>query len=844
MIKILWQKYWLRRTFISLVVVLILLTALPFVIQLVAVSQIKKLGADKVEISNIDLNLFSGRFKLEQLEIQNKNNPPLKIPLISVDLAMMELFQSRIVVEDVEFKGLEILVERDQNNEIIFNGISLPKSKLKAEPVAAEKQSTELPKFALLNARISDSKVDYKEPGFSTQIEDFNLIISNLISWQPESKTDIKLNAKINDAPLEIDSQLQAFAESPSIIAEVSLQQLALKTFQKFSDPYIQQLEAKISLDSRIEARLGDKVQVSATSELNIEQLKFDYEALQPSTQLIQFKGDVSFDEGSNQTSLQGDLNIGQLKFDYKMLQHSTQSIQFKGTGSFDGGTNEINLNGGLNIDQSKSTIDEDFQLLVFDRLAVKDIQFSGDELGISKVDLVDFDFSHNKDQKSLTQWKNLSLNNVRFELENNNLKIEKVELAKPQATITITKEGTLEELDQLLLQLAKLKNKEKGNKDKSVSDDSVDSAPFKFLLNKLMLTEAGKIHFRDHKIQPNYDSEFVIDQLTLGPIGPEQVSDINILLKQGEFSSIDVSGSGLLLKPEQQMDLTTKITRLELPQISSYSTKAIGYGLKSGVLDSEIQLKLDHDKIDSNVKFELDHLDIVETDKKTAEQMASAAGMSINLAISTLKDDNQIIELELPIQGDIHEPDFDLTKVFNKALGIAMKSASFSYLKHILQPFGTLLTVYDLVDDVANRVSLAPVIFEANSLNLKPDQKDLFDKIQTLMNERPELKLKTCGISNLLDQQSRQTALTEKEKKLQVEKLKKAGKDSATTKIIITIDQKEVQSQLLQLADKRSEKIKSKLVKQQGIDADRILGCLSEIKTGKDDLAAVILTI
>ena len=222
---------------------------------------------------------------------------------------------------------------------------------------------------------------------------------------------------------------------------------------------------------------------------------------------------------------------------------------------------------------------------------------------------------------------------------------------------------------------------------------------------------------------------------------------------------------------------------------------------------------------------------------------------MSIDLALSTLKDSNNIIELEIPISGNIDQPDFDLSLIINKAMGNAMQSASLSYLKHALQPFGSLLTLYKLAKAASNHISLAPVLFVANSLEFKEQQQDLLEKVTKVLQERPNIKIKTCAISANQDQVAIKELLTEEEtsrlkQKFSQDKSKDAQEKLKTALSQIVIDDKVVTQKMLDLANQRSAKVKAYFVEISKLESSRILNCLSSIKTDEKSNPLVELLI
>jgi hypothetical protein len=118
---------------------------------------------------------------------------------------------------------------------------------------------------------------------------------------------------------------------------------------------------------------------------------------------------------------------------------------------------------------------------------------------------------------------------------------------------------------------------------------------------------------------------------------------------------------------------------------------------------------------------------------------------------LKLLRDKDGTVRLEVPVEGDITSPRFELAGVINKALGRAVRKTAIAYLKYTLQPYGTYLTVANLaryLGKAAFGVRLDPVFFEPDETGLDEKDLDYLDHVATLMKEKPEVEVKVCGFS------------------------------------------------------------------------------------------------
>jgi outer membrane protein OmpA-like peptidoglycan-associated protein len=184
--------------------------------------------------------------------------------------------------------------------------------------------------------------------------------------------------------------------------------------------------------------------------------------------------------------------------------------------------------------------------------------------------------------------------------------------------------------------------------------------------------------------------------------------------------------------------------------------------------------------------------------------------------ALSFLEDDNDEIGLNIEIQGNINNPEFDIQDVINQALGKAMKYAALQYLKYTLQPFGTYIALAEVAVKAGKeiaRVRLDPVQFTPGSSDLNETANEYLKRVAEILANRPSLRMEICGKAVESDRISLKKPLQGKDREA-------AEKETAAPS----------EQDLLNLAKTRAEVIKSSLVSQYKISHERMYLCLPEI--------------
>ncbi len=804
-----WNTRWLRRLVISAVSLFIILLLIPVGIQLGIAYVLKDQGASEAHVEDINLNLFSGSFELTGLSMQVAENDSAQIGHIYANINMLDLISSRVVLDEVTLQDVKAQVYRGDDGSISLNGLQLVNNKATATHNEETQTISEKPlAFAINKLLIKQVSVSYQEEDFQQQLVVNELTLNNIKSWQPESIAAVEIDMTLNKSPMILTAQLNLFDKIRKLKGQASIKSLAFTPFAKYYRDYLTDLQGKLTVSSRFDIAMDGQISGHVENDVEIAGLDLQYQHIQQQNEVIQWKGKT------------------------ELMANSLPVIH-----------------GTLQIKNSTTTDSEQkYEVASFSSLALQELAFKAGNITLDKINLQDMKLATQSKDHQLLELGQLNINKVDFRQSAQSVAIELITLNKPILQVTLDEKKQLRQITPLLatIQAFSKSNEQAETETSTAISTEQDKKPLGIKIAKLILKEPGKLDFSDLSVSPNYATTIHFNQIEMDNISSTEAADFQLALKQGDYTTLDIKGSGLLLDITRQIAFKAKIKQLDLPPVTAYTSEAIGYGMKSGVIDSDISVKIDNRNIDSLVDLKIDSIEVVETQAKTAEQVTSASGMSIDLAVSTLKDDKNIIDLKLPVKGNLDEPDFDLSLVVNKALGKAMQSASLSYLKYALQPFGSLVSLFNLAKAAAEHISLPPVLFKPNSVEFAENQQDLLEKVLKVLKQRPALKIKACGISALEDynsiKQELMTAEIERIKQQQKTENKEADPNKPKEEIIIA--EEVIRQHMKDLADKRSARVKNYFLEKGDLKSNRILNCLSSSSMDEKSHAAVELQI
>ena len=337
--------------------------------------------------------------------------------------------------------------------------------------------------------------------------------------------------------------------------------------------------------------------------------------------------------------------------------------------------------------------------------------------------------------------------------------------------------------------------------------------------ISSILVSTGSMVRFVDERISPPYETTLKVDTARIKNVEsarPEKPSSIMIEGAVDKYTKVGVEGNIHLFSDRLTLDLTGKIEAFDLPPLTPYTTRHLGFNIDSGHMNTDIKVKVVEGRMEGSSTMALSNLELSPGQEEGLKKLTAELTMPLDTALSLIRDKDNNIHLTLTAKGDIRDPTLKLGNIINKALGKAVKKAGISYLKYLFQPYGTYITVIQLAGGLAaeaTRVRLDPVFFEPGSSILDAKVLQYLDLAAGLMTDRPGIQLKLCG--------------------------KGVENDRTVMKRKARTDER-----LLALARERASSVKDHLVHRHGITAERLFICNPEIDSHEDATPRVELLL
>ena len=462
--------------------------------------------------------------------------------------------------------------------------------------------------------------------------------------------------------------------------------------------------------------------------------------------------------------------------------------------------------------------------LLKFESLELKGIDITDSEtLALSDITLEKLSALQRSQQEAdyTARFDRLAINDVRY--TPNKVAINTVELSGVENSLSRNKDGSWEHDKWLIRSDEEPAATAKENSEEKQGDES---KPFLISLNKLSVDTDKKILFTDNSTQPAMMTgleELKLELTKLYSEKPDSDSQIKLFAQTLKHSTIELEGTARPLAEKVSLDVNGDLKGFDLRVASPAAKKAIGHIIQSGQLDAKLTLLAKEGILDSNIALSLYQFHIKPMSKKDAEKLDQTFGMPLNQTLVLLRDKDDSIHLDIPITGDVNNPEFNPMDAIIKATS---KAATVTLIT-FYTPYGLIYAGGNVLFDVATALNFDPIPFDPGSHELTAQGKEQLSGLTSLLTEKPQVRLSMCGITNSKDIYALFPDIQK-------------PKDSSV-EIKLTDEQ---YNMLEALAQRRQENAKNYLIKESGIGHERLILCAPEHRTDEDAVAGIEINI
>lgn len=323
-----------------------------------------------------------------------------------------------------------------------------------------------------------------------------------------------------------------------------------------------------------------------------------------------------------------------------------------------------------------------------------------------------------------LLSWQSLRLAPIEYNVAPARLEVGTVTLAAPEINVVRGGDG-LHNLERIVPPATGT------GEGGSAGEDGAPGIIFR--IGEFVLEE-GELAYTDRTLSPVFATRF--SELNGAVTGlsniPPQQGRVAIRGRVGELSKLAFDGSIGTLGTEDSSKVAVTLDEMPLPVLSPYFGRYLGYGVDSGKLNLNLDYQITGSRITASNLVVMDRLELGQ-----AVASDEAVDAPVKLGLALLRDQQGVIEIDLPISGDLNDPDFSVGKVVMRAFVNLLAKAATS-------PFSMLGSIAELAG--LSGEELGQVAFVPGQVTVAEGEDRKLDALADALKERPQLLLNVRG--------------------------------------------------------------------------------------------------
>ena len=357
------------------------------------------------------------------------------------------------------------------------------------------------------------------------------------------------------------------------------------------------------------------------------------------------------------------------------------------------------------------------------------EISYAKDIKADAKVSIKDIRLNGKKAEK-LVAFKSLDLEKISF--AKNELDITGVSLNSPFIKAHLSKERKFN-LSQIVKEDKNKAKTEAKPETKKVASKKEDE--LKFSVKNFSLKN-GEVDFSDASL-------FMPFATTISKLNGKLTDIDKKRPSSGEFQGVvgkngfaQITAKLFPFELKQNTDIKLDFKNIDLVNVTPYSGQFVGYKIKKGKLNLNLNYSVVDSKLNGSNFINFDSLTLGEkVDSK------DAVNLPLSLAISILSDQNNQINIDLPVEGNLDDPDF-------KYGGVIWAAVKKLFADITLAPFRFLGNALGL-----GSKDLSSIDFLAGSSELISSEAPKIADFIKLTGSKPKMKLSITPTYSKLDE-------------------------------------------------------------------------------------------
>lgn len=333
--------------------------------------------------------------------------------------------------------------------------------------------------------------------------------------------------------------------------------------------------------------------------------------------------------------------------------------------------------------------------------------------------------------QEHLAGWQSVAIDRFEYSRGANALVVSEVAVSQPYLDLLIT-ENQSTNFHQLVV-AADPQDHGAGFEEETpdASIEASNAAPLAITVGRIEIEE-GALDFQDLSLPFPFAARIFDLEGELTTIATSSVNPAKLHLEGqvGDWGAASIEGTVKPSTPEELTDITVTFRNIEFPDLSAYTIKFAGRRIAKGRLDLDLRYLIEDGRLNGENNIVIRELELGER-----VDYAGAMNLPLGLAVALLKDAEGKIDLDLPVRGDVYDPQFRIG-------GVIMQAFVNLITGIVTFPFRLLANLVG-----SDSPDFDQILFEPGQSALTAPEREKIAKLGEALAMRPILVLEVQGV-------------------------------------------------------------------------------------------------
>ncbi len=744
--------------------------------------------------SSIRYNPFLTKVTAKKLRLHNEEVTEFELGSAELEIDLHRLLFDKIYVKSIEISDVNLPIEQT-SSFLKVAGFEIA-SDSEQDTQTEEQQSSDL-NYTLVAPGITFNNINiiYSQGDIRHVLTIDSFEIRSINANQNEQSLDLDLLAKINEGKISVKSKIELADMKGNVSSEISIKDFEVNEFQMEVKDILKDLSGLVSVDAVVDLAI-DNDTLEVVADKTVITLKD-----------IKAQNDEYYVGLESNTTTLNDVTA-------TIEQGAVQKFALKSNVAF----GEI----AVELADRKDT------LLSWDKFNLSDISleasdnFAPESISLTVASLESSNIVASQvsqeETPALATIKQLAIEDARY--KKNGVEVKSIVIDSLINHVLISPEKEIVTLAKLDTQNAEnITTEDDEEKVDSPETKTEDSDTLNIKLGSFSLTGENQITFNDQSVSPPYDRVFYIDTLSISEINSQAsaLSPFEFVGRSNEYAKMNLKGGVNPFSQNVNLEVAGNLQEISLPSISAYIKDSLGFELKSGQLDSDINVAVVESELGGKVKLNLRGIDMTAADSSDTTTLKDQSAIPLNVALGMLKDKKGNIELSIPMKGSVDDPSFGVSSFLILVTKKAAMSQAKSYLMKTFVPYASVISVAMSAGEFALKLRFEDLTYDAKATAVGEKQQQYAQEFIALMKDKPETQVKVCGVATV---------------------------DEAGYPKGIELTNTEAINTLKSIAKARAESFKQYAVQNGEIESSRILLCNPKVNYTEKSLPRIEISI